>query len=103
MNNVILMLKISTVALAVLVVILVVLTVLWIRAELRAKRAEASLKVYREKINYGIDRPRSPSSHDITSLAVFDPVSGRCAWTGKASDAISEADILDEEDDGGER
>ena len=92
MNNVILMLKISTVALAVLVVILVVLTVLWIRAELRAKRAEASLKVYREKLDLEIDR-----------ISLFDPVSGRCAWTGKASEAISEADILDEEDDEGER
>lgn len=91
MNNVILMLKISTVALAVLVVILVVLTVLWIRAELRAKRAEASLKVYQKKLGLGgIDR-----------ISLFDLVSGRCIWTGKASDAI--ADILDEEDNGGER
>ena len=92
MNNVILMLKISTVALAVLVVILVVLTVLWIRAELRAKRAEASLKIYRGKLDRVIER-----------ISLFDPAIKQCEREEKAFDAISEVDILNEEDKVGGR
>lgn len=80
MNNVVLMLKISTVAIAVLIVILIVITALWIRAELHKRAAEERIKQFPCKIGdrvYSVG-PFSCKNKDFTDKATEHEIFTEC-------------------------